>query len=1154
MRVCGVVVKPHLSRKKGERTHVQHKNIRGAFTTEEAKSGLTIREIGAARRARKVIEALETPSEQVARSIILRHSHDFHDHPLLPKDVSNAYKLYGNQNEAAGKSIEKPAAMLDSDKQPFEEHTKREQNIYCDLLFVDGYSFLFSVSAPLYRTMIDQLPSKEFKHVTAALHIHVQRYKVRGIKVNKVVFDGETSLDDEDKVEGIIGVPFKVLPPKQHVSIVERRIRVLKERARAAMFRMKYDLPRSLIPALLTTIVHRLNGEPISQHTDPYTSNEIWEGRKTNLALECDHAFGDFVSTTAPITIKNTLTPRTENSIVLGPTEGGYWTLCLNTWSKVRRKQNGIQAQPLPHEVKELLNQRAADESAAHASEQKTKKRKRQDENKNSQGDWIYGTNTEQASAFTQTNNGLYFTETMLLEEGISMNSTAQRSANTVGKDLPSNDEGVTPQAIGQAEPKKTGEEPAVPEEGRSRPDDSSQRATQSFAHQNAGRKQNREDETDVRTSTHQPTADATSLSTSTPEAAGAIEENSEKPPPVQASTIPQISRHLRRALQKKMEREAASLLGRLTKEDRADTNNRADRTSGRKRKAHWKVQNMRPDQAAKQHGEQETANAIADEIVQIVDEKVFEPVYGHLLTQEQRRKIIKSKIFLKAKIDSKGVFIKLKARLVARGDMEMKSTFDSLYSPTGSMESAFAILAIAAHERRKIKVIDLVAAFLTVNVIKGSETYVNFDPYLTQILISRFPEYTKFIAKDGTFVGKLDKSLYGLCQSSANLHAALKRTLVEKMGFTGNPKDPCVYNRMQDGKQVTVLVYVDDLLVTGADDKALEQFTKEFKKHHPRVTEKTGAKIDYLGMRLDACKDGEIAVVMQGYTEKAANTWNKVNQAAAQALPNLISAQGIRTGYVAPCDSTLFEIDEDSTTLPKRQQDDFHTVVATMLYMAKRARPDLLCTTSFLTTRVQKATVQDWGKLRRLMSYASDTASRALVLRPKGIYVEAYSDASFATHPDRKSQTGTVCTIGGAPYYCSSTRQKTNAKSAAESEMIAISDACTMIQWGQQFIYHQGYVQAPPAKVWEDNQATIFNLQRGAPTAANSRHYEVRYFYLADLEKRGIVAVQYLATDEMTADLLTKGVSGEVFEKLSFKLMNSVSDDANARRKKKRK
>ena len=163
---------------------------------------------------------------------------------------------------------------------------------------------------------------------------------------------------------------------------------------------------------------------------------------------------------------------------------------------------------------------------------------------------------------------------------------------------------------------------------------------------------------------------------------------------------------------------------------------------------------------------------------------------------------------------------------------MELKESFDSLYSPTGSLESALAILAIAAFEHRKIKIIDLVGAYLTVDVRDNTETYVKFDLQLTEILVAKFPMYAKFVADDGTFCGRLRKSLYGICQASSNLHRELKKTLVEKMGFKPNPKDPCVFNRVIDGRQTTVIVFVDDILATASNDNDLVAFTKEFKTH----------------------------------------------------------------------------------------------------------------------------------------------------------------------------------------------------------------------------------------------------------------------------------------------------------------------------------
>ena len=40
------------------------------------------------------------------------------------------------------------------------------------------------------------------------------------------------------------------------------------------------------------------------------------------------------------------------------------------------------------------------------------------------------------------------------------------------------------------------------------------------------------------------------------------------------------------------------------------------------------------------------------------------------------------------------------------------------------------------------------------------------------------------------------------------------------------------------------------------------------------------------------------------------------------------------------------------------------------------------------------------------------------------------------------------------------------------------------------------------------------------------SKHIEVRYHYIRDIVEKGVVKLQYLATDEQVADVLTKPLS----------------------------
>ena len=63
-----------------------------------------------------------------------------------------------------------------------------------------------------------------------------------------------------------------------------------------------------------------------------------------------------------------------------------------------------------------------------------------------------------------------------------------------------------------------------------------------------------------------------------------------------------------------------------------------------------------------------------------------------------------------------------------------------------------------------------------------------------------------------------------------------------------------------------------------------------------------------------------------------------------------------------------LFEIKEkaDKKLLPEEQASHFHRIVAQLLFVCMRAKPDVQTLVFFLTTRVKEPDEDDWGKLRQ--------------------------------------------------------------------------------------------------------------------------------------------------------------------------------------------
>ena len=141
-------------------------------------------------------------------------------------------------------------------------------------------------------------------------------------------------------------------------------------------------------------------------------------------------------------------------------------------------------------------------------------------------------------------------------------------------------------------------------------------------------------------------------------------------------------------------------------------------------------------------------------ELRQMIDKRVWVPVMGGKLSAMQRVATIRSSMFLKQKNNPDGSFLKLKARLVAGGDQEDKSLYEDLSSPTVSTSAVFTLLAIAAHEKRRVAVVDNSGAYLNADMTSGVPVHMRLDRTMTDIIIDIDPSYGKYTdAKGGVTV-----------------------------------------------------------------------------------------------------------------------------------------------------------------------------------------------------------------------------------------------------------------------------------------------------------------------------------------------------------------------------------------------------------------
>jgi hypothetical protein len=507
---------------------------------------------------------------------------------------------------------------------------------------------------------------------------------------------------------------------------------------------------------------------------------------------------------------------------------------------------------------------------------------------------------------------------------------------------------------------------------------------------------------------------------------------------------------------------------------------------------------------------------AITSELSQMISKKVWTPIIARQLTQDQRRSVIRSSMFITEKKDPSGAFLKLKARLVAGGDQQDKTLYNDISAATAATSSVFMVAAIAAREKRLVTVVDITCAYLNAKMSNQVVVHMKLNKTLTNMLVDMDDSYTRYINNDGGCIVRLDRALYGCVESAALWADHIKGSLMYG-GFTQNPHDICCYNKMYDNVQITVIIHVDDLLITCINQTYIDILTDLLISIYKDIRAVSGRVVGYLGLSFNFMTEGQVTITAPGFMKDLLTTCRSPGYA------------------VSPATEHLFQVREDAPVPVPTTADCiyFHSTVAKLLYLAKRTRPDILVTIAFLTTRVTKCDSDDMSKLHRVMSYLNRTADRGVTLRIGNgpIIVRCYIDAAYAVHQDAKSHTGCCVILGeSGSCYMKSAKQKIVTKSSTEAELVALSDSANVPIHMSRFLAAQGH-DVPPAILYQDNKSAMALISKGRSTSDLTRHISLRYFWVKEKIKDGTFQIRYCPSKTMWANGLTKPTQGQQFK-----------------------
>lgn len=454
-----------------------------------------------------------------------------------------------------------------------------------------------------------------------------------------------------------------------------------------------------------------------------------------------------------------------------------------------------------------------------------------------------------------------------------------------------------------------------------------------------------------------------------------------------------------------------------------------------------------------------------------------------------------------KTKLNEHGEVDKYKARLVVKGySQQYGIDYTEVYAPVTRMDTVRMIIASAAHRGWKIYQLDVKSAFLHGEL---KETV--------------FVEQPKGYEKKGSehMVYRLQKALYGLKQAPRAWFSRIESYFINE-GFDRSPSEHTLFVKKRGDNILIVSIYVDDLLFTSNDKEMVCDFKNSMKKEFDMTD--LGKMRFFLGIEVLQQSDG-IFICQRKY---AAEVLSRFGMEKSNSVRNpIVPGQKV-------------DKDEDGALIDATQ---YKQMVGSLMYLTA-TRPDLMFAVSLISRFMARPTQLHFAITKRILRYLKDTMDHGVFYKRGGTSdLVAFTDSDYAGDiEDSKSTSGYVFMMCGGAVAWSSRKQPIVTLSTTEAEFVAAAACACQAIWMRRVLKEIGHVQDDGMVLMCDNTSTI-KLSKNPVLHGRSKHIRVRFHFLRDLTKDGVVQLIWIGTRDQLADLMTKPLKLEAFQRIREKM-----------------
>jgi len=306
---------------------------------------------------------------------------------------------------------------------------------------------------------------------------------------------------------------------------------------------------------------------------------------------------------------------------------------------------------------------------------------------------------------------------------------------------------------------------------------------------------------------------------------------------------------------------------------------------------------------------------------------------------------VIGCKWIFKNKYNSDDILERRKARLVARGynqvvGIDYSETFSPMVKPT----TVRVVLSVVVAAKWQVRQLDVNNAFLHGELTET--VYMDQPP--------GFSTNPKLVCR-------LHKAIYGLKQAPRAWYHKLSTMLI-KMGFRSTISDSSLFTKITANSIILILIYVDDILITGIDTNAITALVAALNMQFS--LKDLGSLHYFLGIEAIWSSNGALHLTQTKYIKEILS---KVQMTNANSLPSpMVSSLKLTAdAFTAFHDPTLY-----------------HQMAGALQYLTF-TRPDISYVANKLCQYMHQPQTHHWNAMKRLLRYLAGTPTHGLLYTP---------------------------------------------------------------------------------------------------------------------------------------------------------------------------